>query len=382
MKICFFDFITLVGGATKGTVFLLERLKKQGIDAEVINAYGTCLEYLDDLKGSKIDYTILIDEIEKTTIGFSDNRLRRLFEIFMQIPIFLIIFKNLFLTLFRIKPSHVMVNNRKSLLFILPFKFIFKFKVIYYNRIELNKSQLSKILIFCMNNFVDYLLSHSKNAILNMKKYGITKKALYLPNCVKINPKLLVKKSKKIDSNTFEIFLNAGRIVREKGYHTAIYAVNELKRRQYNVVLKLPGIVTDQDYFEELMLFLSQNNLTETVKFCGWLDEVQQEIFNSDCMILPSYSEGFPRSIIEAMLLKVPICATPVGGITEAIIDSQTGFLFDVNDFISMADKIEILITQNETRKNIVNNAYLFALQHFDESLNTEFFINNVDLND
>lgn len=382
MKICFFDFITLVGGATKGTVFLLERLKKQGIDAEVINAYGTCLEYLDDLKGSKIDYTILIDEIEKTTIGFSDNRLRRLFEIFMQIPIFLIIFKNLFLTLFRIKPSHVMVNNRKSLLFILPFKFIFKFKVIYYNRIELNKSQLSKILIFCMNNFVDYLLSHSKNAILNMKKYGITKKALYLPNCVKINPKLLVKKSKKIDSNTFEIFLNAGRIVREKGYHTAIYAVNELKRRQYNVVLKLPGIVTDQDYFEELMLFLSQNNLTETVKFCGWLDEVQQEIFNSDCMILPSYSEGFPRSIIEAMLLKVPICATPVGGITEAIIDSETGFLFDVNDFISMADKIEILITQNETRKNIVNNAYLFALQHFDESLNTEFFINNVDLND
>lgn len=382
MKICFFDFITLVGGATKGTVFLLERLKKYGIDAEVINVYGTCGEYIDDLKESKIDYTILVDETGKTTIGFSNNKLRRFCEIFVQIPIFLIIFKNLFWALIKIKPSHIMINNRKSLLFILPFKIIFRFKIIYYNRIELNKSQLSKTLIFCMNNFVDYLLSHSKNSILNMKKYGVIKKALYLPNCVKINPKILVNESEKRHSDTFEIFLNAGRIVREKGYHTAIYAVNELKKRQYNVALKLPGVVTDHAYFEELNLFLKQNNLTENVKFYGWLDEAQQEIYNSDCMILPSYSEGFPRSIIEAMLLKVPICATPVGGIPEAIIDNQTGFLFDVNDYIAMANKIELLIIQPETRNNIVNNAYLFASQHFDESLNTQIFINNVNLND
>lgn len=380
MKICFFDFITIAGGATKGSVHLLERIQNQNIDVHAINVYSNCHEYLEDLKQANVNYTVLITSNVKNTIGFKDSRVCRIFELIRQLPIMMLILWNLFISIYKLKPTHMMVNNRKSLIFVFIFKFIFGFKIIYYYRIEASQKYLSKHFIFLLNRVVDHLFCHSKNAIQNMKKFGVVKEIVYLPNCIKMDQEIKVIEEK--DSEVFRIFLNAGRIVREKGYHTAVYALNELTQKNYNVILQLPGSITDHQYYNELQDYIYKNNLENRVIFCGWLNQVQQEVANSDCMILPSYSEGFPRSIIEAMLLKVPICATPVGGIPEAIIDNQTGFLFDVNDYIAMANKIELLITQPETRKNIVNNAYLFASQHFDESLNTQIFINNVNLND
>lgn len=380
MKICFFDFITLVGGATKGTVYLLERLKHQNIDVHAINVYGNCQEYLEDLEKANINYNIILGSSIRNTIGFKDNRLRRFIELLRQFPIMILIFFKLFFFILKLKPTHIMVNNRKSLAFTFLFKYIFRLKIIYYNRVEASNNNFPTYLIFLLNHVVDYLFCHSKIAIFQMEKLGIRKENVYLPNCVKINNNLIPSNSK--DTNLFTIFLNAGRIVREKGYHTAIYTLNELVKNNYNVRLKLPGIPTDKFYFNELKDFISKNGLEDRVVFCGWLDNVQQEIVNSQCMILPSYSEGFPRSIIEAMLLRVPVCATPVGGIPEAIVDNENGFLFNVNDYFTLSKKIESLINEKNLNRKIVDNAYQFALQNFHESINTHTFINTVKLYD
>ena len=377
MKICFFDFITLVGGATKGTVYLLERLKAKGINVHAINVYGDCEEYLDDLISSNIDYDILLKKnIKNTTIGFNDNYFRRLFEILKQLPHVLLILIKLLAVIIKVKPTHLMVNNRKSLFFVFLFKYFFRFKIVYYNRIEATSCKFPKYLIFLLNFSVDFLLSHSKNSIFQMKNLGVNKNIIYLPNCVKINKNLF-----KIDKNNnmpFTIFLNAGRIVKEKGYHTALYALNELVKAKYNVVLKLPGFPTDNSYLNELKVYIQKNNLEDRVIFCNWIENIQQEIVNSQCMILPSYSEGFPRSIIEAMLLGVPVCATPVGGIPEAIIDNETGFLFDVEDHLTLSNKIESLINDIDLYNKISENAYDYALQNFSESINTQIFIKTV----
>lgn len=374
MKICFFDFITLVGGATKGTVFLLERLRNKGVDVEVIDGYGSCLEYLADLDDVNIKYTILASNIKKQTIGYSNNKLRRYLEMMFQIPVYCYVFLKLFGAVFKSKPSHIMVNNWKSLFFVLPLKFIFGFKIILYFRIEGLKAHLPYLFVFYLNHFVDTVFSHSKNAIINMKKNGIHREIIYLPNCVKISSPSLNKRK----GSDFKIFLNSGRVVPQKGYHTAIKAISLLKAKKYSVFLILPGIKTDLVYAERLQKLIEINELCDCVKFVGWVENVQQEVADSDCMILPSHSEGFPRSVIEAMLLKTPVCATPVGGIPEAIFDNETGFLFDIDDFVSLANKLESLILDKKLHQKIVLNAYNYASTNFDENSNTEVFLRNI----
>jgi glycosyltransferase involved in cell wall biosynthesis len=85
----------------------------------------------------------------------------------------------------------------------------------------------------------------------------------------------------------------------------------------------------------------------------------------SDIVILPTHTEGFPRVILEAMVLRRPVCATPVGGIPEAIIDGETGLLFEVDDDRMLARQIERLLTDSVLRDKIVEQAYEYVLKGF-----------------
>lgn len=380
MKVIFFDFTTMVGGATKGTVYLLERLKKKDVSTSIIDVYGNCAEYIDDIKKVNIPFTVLNPENENIVIGHLDNKLKRMLTIAKQFPSFFKILINLYKELKKQKPDYILINNDKSLFFLSLLKNFFNFKIILYYRGEANKNQMSNRFVTLVNKFVDIKYCHSQKAINNMKKYGIKGNVIYLPNCISLdliqNIDFINLPDKKC---SLTILLSAGRIVEEKGYHTAIEAIGILREKGYYIKLLLPGLRVDEKYLNRLNSLIFKYGISDSVKFLGWVDNITEILATVDYMVLPSYTEGFPRSIIESMLLNIPVCATPVGGIPEAIFHKKTGYLFDVNDAEGLANSLQVMIDSPSHTKVLIKSAYDFAVQTFDEDKNTQIFLKNLE---
>lgn len=95
------------------------------------------------------------------------------------------------------------------------------------------------------------------------------------------------------------------------------------------------------------------------VKFLGFVPhaEMPPYLHISDIFIRPSLSEGFGNSFIEAMAAGIPVIATPVGGIVDFLIDGETGLFCEVNNPRSIAQKVEKLIKDRESRDYIVERA-------------------------
>lgn len=90
------------------------------------------------------------------------------------------------------------------------------------------------------------------------------------------------------------------------------------------------------------------------------------EIFShTDIFVLPSYTEGFPISVLEAMFTGVPVVVTNVGALPEVIGDGENGFVVDVGDTSELQNRLETLALSPELRQRIGQNNAGFARQRF-----------------
>lgn len=82
------------------------------------------------------------------------------------------------------------------------------------------------------------------------------------------------------------------------------------------------------------------------VELLGWVKGADKELhlFNAMIYALPSYNEGLPMSLLEAMAAGLPILSTPIGGIPEAITDGVEGFLIEPGDIDGLADRLSRLL--------------------------------------
>jgi glycosyltransferase involved in cell wall biosynthesis len=99
--------------------------------------------------------------------------------------------------------------------------------------------------------------------------------------------------------------------------------------------------------------------LEDRVIFKGYVDhrELPKYLQSSDIFIRPSRSEGLGNSFLEAMAAGIPVIATKVGGIPDFLIEGETGLYCEVNNPRSIAQKVEKLIKDAESREFIVNKA-------------------------
>jgi len=103
------------------------------------------------------------------------------------------------------------------------------------------------------------------------------------------------------------------------------------------------------------------NNISDKVKFLGYIDDkaiIKKELLASSIMVLPSYSEGFPRIAYECFTLGVPSIVTPVGGIPFFLCDKVHSLFFKPGDILQLKDKIYLLITNPSLREQLIQNAY------------------------
>ncbi len=93
----------------------------------------------------------------------------------------------------------------------------------------------------------------------------------------------------------------------------------------------------------------------------------QQALERADIFVLPSYNEGLPMSILEAMAQGLPVIATRVGGIPEAVMHGQTGLLFDAGDQAALREALLELARLGAGRAAMGQAGYALARQVFSE---------------
>lgn len=108
--------------------------------------------------------------------------------------------------------------------------------------------------------------------------------------------------------------------------------------------------------------------LCENIRFLGKQDAIEELLSVADVFLLPSANESFGLAALEAMACEVPVVSSNVGGIPEVNIEGVTGYLCEVGDITSMANRTIELLTDPEKleqfRKNALARAYVFHIDN------------------
>ncbi len=103
------------------------------------------------------------------------------------------------------------------------------------------------------------------------------------------------------------------------------------------------------------------------VRFLGRVknNKIPQLLRESNLFVRPSRFEGFGSSFIEAMAVGIPIIGTPVGGITDFLVDNKTGFLVPINDPQTLAKRIIYVKNNPVIVKKIIATAKMFVEKNY-----------------
>ena len=147
-----------------------------------------------------------------------------------------------------------------------------------------------------------------------------------------------------------------------KGHKEVIDAIGILKERGYNVFVFFAG----KDYHNgiaQLRQYAQKRNISDRVVFTGYLTRKDLETYlgSSDIFVMPTRSEGLPRVIIEAMAKGLPCLTTNVSGNSELITEDM---MFDYDNPIELADKIERLITTSTLYEKVSKYNYERSLKY------------------
>lgn len=117
-----------------------------------------------------------------------------------------------------------------------------------------------------------------------------------------------------------------GRLCEQKGQLLLLQAAYQLKLKAIPFELVLAG---DGEMRAEIEALIAQYGLQNEVKITGWISssQVRDEILQSKALVLPSFAEGLPVVIMEAMALRRPVISTYVAGIAELVIPHENGYL-------------------------------------------------------
>ena len=143
--------------------------------------------------------------------------------------------------------------------------------------------------------------------------------------------------------------LYTGRLAAAKGLPILLQSLAQLKSTHPDLVLTIIGDGADRPALEEMTIDLE---LTGNVKFVGYKSqaEVREAMQQTDVFVLPSFAEGVPVSLMEAMAAGVPVVTTQIAGISELVENGVSGYLVPPGDVASLADRIQTLLDNPELR--------------------------------
>lgn len=154
-----------------------------------------------------------------------------------------------------------------------------------------------------------------------------------------------------------------GRFGPRKGIFDLLEAMAIVRRRFPDVKLRCGG---DGD-IEGVKRKVAELGLRDCVEVLGWVSgsDKRRELLRASLYVLPSYAEGLPMGILEAMAAGLPTVATCVGGIPDAIAEAVEGFLVEPGDTHALAGRINLLLDNRVLREEMAAAARQTASSRF-----------------
>jgi glycosyltransferase involved in cell wall biosynthesis len=377
MRIAHFDFNNNFGGAPQSMVCLAERLAAEH-EVHIIDAYGRCRPYHQAIREAGLPCEVLMPDSRWTYVG--QKGIRRAITFLRQLPELLRLRARLVRAVCAIDPDVVWVMNEKSLTFVaLSFR-LRRYPVVLCVRGWGTPDQVSRWLRRLIRRRVAAVLAVSTATLEQLRLAGVAEDKLHLGSTTIDVEKVQRLADEPLDGNlpgqelSPKVLLLAARPERAKGHLAAVRALARLKADGYRPALWLPGeppVGSDESFTRELRSLCVELDVEQNVFFLGWRDDVPKLIRACDYCILPSHTEGFPRSILEAMALRRPVVATPVGGVCDAIRHGETGLLFSVDDDQALATCLEELIREPQQAERMASAAYDYVQRAFNPEENT-----------
>ena len=174
-----------------------------------------------------------------------------------------------------------------------------------------------------------------------------------------------LKQDLGIKSSDF-VFIFVGRIVSDKGINELISAFSEIQEYKTDLKLLLVGPYEQElDPLKEETL--NQINTNKSIFSVGYQDEVRPYFAISDCLVFPSYREGFPNVVMQAGAMGLPSIVSDINGCNEIIEDTKNGYIIPVRDKEAVKETLIRILDNKEEYSKMQQNAREMIVSRFDQ---------------
>ncbi|TMP50784.1 glycosyltransferase family 1 protein [Pseudoalteromonas sp. S201] len=160
-------------------------------------------------------------------------------------------------------------------------------------------------------------------------------------------------------------FTFMGELSERKGIKDLIHAFAKSENDNARLLVAGNGDV------DSLVTLCSEIGISEKVEFLGWINKEQKLdlLARTDVVVLPSYAEGLPMSILEAMSVGLPVITTPVGAVEDAITHNEHGLLVNPGNIAQISSALSELAQSSDKRTQLGEAAKVKFLKCFKDDV-------------
>ena len=212
----------------------------------------------------------------------------------------------------------------------------------------------------------DKLNNSDKNIILGLGSCnGVDTEVDYNPNLISADTISQFKKKLKIEDEDFVVGF-VGRLVKDKGIQDLVKAWVKLLESTRGIKLLLVGPFEERDTLSEEIKQII--NLEKTIINTGLVNHTNLYYSCMDILILPTYREGFPTSVLEAGAMQIPVITTRATGCEESIIANETG-VFTTHNIDDICRNILYYKNNPNIKFQHGKNARNFVTKNFEQKI-------------
>ncbi len=220
--------------------------------------------------------------------------------------------------------------------------------------------KLEKFMIRLINNNSSFVTAVSKNVRENVITLGIKPdKCTIVPNGVNLPffnvHRSYVKNPRKI------VFV--GRLIDNKGPQILVESANILIKKIPDVKFFIVG---EGPLRKKLEKYSQKNYLTKNITFLGGLEDIREIMKECDLYVRPSFADGMPLGVLEALASQLPVVASRIDGITEIIQHGKTGHLVTSGNGKELAEAIYELLMNPSYMEKISKNGFELVQSKYD----------------
>jgi glycosyltransferase involved in cell wall biosynthesis len=177
------------------------------------------------------------------------------------------------------------------------------------------------------------------------------------------------------------VFLLIARLLRDKGVYEFIDAIRMIKKNYPEILLEFQilGEVGADNRTAIQKSELEGWIKDDLVKYLGVSDKVERVIAQCDCVVLPSYREGMPRSVLEAFAMEKPVIVSDVPGCVDIVDHQVNGLICKVKSSRDLAEKMVNMFSMSEKmRQEMGLNGRSKVVNFFDEKIIIDAYIKSI----